>query len=58
MSDTIIPKEVLAAIALGIYDEQNQHDLESNVLTITHESRPFLPWADKGNAMLQLPTRK
>ncbi len=58
MSDTNIPSEVLAAIALGIYDEQNQHDVESNVLTIKHVSNDYLPWADKGNAMLRLPIRK
>jgi hypothetical protein len=58
MCDTIIPKEVLAAIALGIYDEQNQHDVESNKLTIKHVSQDYLPWADKTNAMLQLPIRK
>lgn len=58
MSDTIIPTEVLAAIAMGLYDELNQHDQESNVLTIKHVSKDYLPWADKANAMLQMPIRK
>lgn len=58
MSDTNIPKEVLAAIAMAIYDTQHQHDVESNVLTIKHVSKDYLPWADKGNAMLQMPVRK
>ncbi|MDR2947901.1 MAG: hypothetical protein ACK5KL_11060 [Dysgonomonas sp.] len=58
MSDQHIPTEVLAAIAMAIYDTQHQHDVESNVLTIKHVSKDYLPWADKGNAMLQMPTRK
>ena len=58
MSDQHIPTEVLAAIAMAIYDTQHQHDVESNVLTIKHVSKDYLPWADKGNAMLQMPIRK
>ena len=58
MSDQNIPKEVLAVIAMAIYDMQNQHDKESNILTIKHVSRDYLPWADKGYAMLQKPIRK
>lgn len=58
MSDNYIPKEVLAAIAMAIYDMQHQHDVESNVLTIKHVSKDYLPWTDKGNAMLQKPIRK
>lgn len=58
MSDQHIPTEVLAAIAMAIYDSQHQHDVESNVLTIKHVSKDYLPWADKGNAMLQMPIRK
>lgn len=58
MSDQNIPTEVLAAIAMAIYDTQNQHDVESNVLTIKNISKDYLPWADKGNAMLQMPIRK
>ena len=58
MSDQHIPKEVLAAIAMAIYDMNDQHDVESNVLTIKHVSKDYLPWADKSNAMLQMPNRK
>ncbi len=58
MSDQNIPSEVLAAIAMAIYDMQYQHDAESNVLTIKHVSKDYLPWADKANAMLQMPVRK
>lgn len=58
MSDQNIPTEVLAAIAMAIYDMQDQHDVESNVLTIKHVSQDNLPWSDKRNAMLQMPVRK
>ncbi|MBK5719942.1 hypothetical protein JGH11_03565 [Dysgonomonas sp. Marseille-P4677] len=58
MSDQNISKEVLAAIAMAIYDAQHQHDIESNVLTIKHVSKDYLPWADKREAMLQMPVRK
>ena len=58
MSDNNIPSEVLAAIAMAIYDTQYQHDVESNVLTIKNVSRDYLPWADKSQAMLQMPVRK
>lgn len=58
MSDQNISKEVLAAIALAIYDAQHQHDIESNVLTIKHVSKDYLPWANKKEAMLQMPIRK
>lgn len=58
MSDQNIPTEVLAAIAMAIYDMQDQHDVESNVLTIKNVSKDYLPWADKRNAMLQMPIRK
>lgn len=58
MSDQNIPTEVLAAIAMAIYDMNDQHDVESNVLTIKHVSKDYLPWADKRNAMLQMPIRK
>lgn len=58
MSDQNIPTEVLAAIAMAIYDMQDQHDVESNVLTIKNVSKDYLPWTDKRNAMLQMPIRK
>ncbi len=58
MSDNNIPTEVLAAIAMAIYDMQDQHDIESNVLTIKHVSKDNLPWVDRANGMLQMPIRK
>lgn len=58
MSDQNIPTEVLAAIAMAIYDTQYQHDEESNILTIKHVSKDSLPWVDRSGAMLQTPIRK
>lgn len=58
MSENNIPTEVLAAIAMAIYDFQHQHDTESNVLTIKHVSQDNLPWVDRSSAMLQMPIRK
>lgn len=58
MSEQNIPTEVLAAIAMAIYDFQHQHDVESNVLTIKHVSKDNLPWVDRSGAMLQMPVRK
>ncbi len=58
MSDKNIPTEVLAAIAMAIYDYQHQHDVESNVLTIKHVSKDNLPWVDRSAGMLQMPIRK
>ncbi len=58
MSDQNIPKEVLAAIAMAIYDMNDQHDVESNVLTIKHVSKDNLPWVDRNSGMLQMPVRK
>ena len=58
MSDQNIPTEVLAAIAMAIYDVQYQHVEESNILTIKHVSQDNLAWVDRNKTMLQMPTRK
>lgn len=58
MSDQNIPTDVLAVIAMAIYDFQHQHDVESNVLTIKRESQDNLPWVDRSATMLQMPIRK
>lgn len=58
MSDQNIPTDVLAAIAMAIYDFQYQHDIESNILTIKRTPQENLPWVDRSTTMRQLPTRK
>lgn len=58
MSDQNIPTDVLAAIAMAIYDFQYQHDVESNVLTFKRPKEEYLPWVDRSATMRQIPTRK
>ncbi len=42
-----IPGQVVAAIAMTIYLEQELHDDESNILTIKKASRSYSPWSSK-----------
>lgn len=59
MSNTNIPADVLAAIAMAIYQVQDQvHDIESNVLTIKRPAQEYLPWSAKENGMLRMPNKK
>ena len=54
-----IPNDVLAAIAMALYDIQDEvHDPESKVITIKRVSQPYLPWCDKAFGMLQIPNKK
>ncbi len=59
MSNNDIPADVLAAIAMALYEIQDQvHDMESNILTIKRTTQEYLPWADKSTGMLQMPNKK
>lgn len=59
MSNNDIPADVLAAIAMALYEIQDQvHDMESNILTIKRTTQEYLPWADKSTGMLQKPNKK
>ncbi len=59
MSNNNIPADVLAAIAMALYEIQDQvHDVESNVLTIKRAPQEYLPWSAKEYGMLQMPNRK
>ncbi|MDR1809077.1 MAG: hypothetical protein LBR34_01560 [Prevotella sp.] len=54
-----IPNDVLAAIAMALYDIRDEvHDPESNVLTIRRTPELYLPWSDKALGMLQIPVKK
>ncbi|GAB6011335.1 hypothetical protein [Viscerimonas tarda] len=54
-----IPADVLAAIAMALYDIQDEvHDPESNVLTLKRAPQAYLPWCDKIFGMLQNPNKK
>lgn len=59
MSNNDIPADVLAAIAMALYEIQDQvHDVESNVLTIKRVPQEHLPWSAKEYGMLKMPNRK
>jgi|WetSurMetagenome_2_1015567.scaffolds.fasta_scaffold172184_2 hypothetical protein len=48
--------EVYAAIALALYQEQNEvHDIEDMRLTIRRESAFYSPWSSKTLIMRTLP---
>ena len=54
-----IDKEVLAVIAMALYDLQDEvHDTETRVLTIKRQPQEYLPWSSKEFGMRQLPGRK
>lgn len=56
MDNNQIPADVLAVIALAIYELQDQvHDVESNLLTIKRPAQEYLPWCDKSETMLKMP---
>ena len=55
----IIDNEVLAAIAMALYDlEDEVHDNETRILTIKRQPQEYLPWSAKEFGLRQLPTRK
>ncbi|MFR9166453.1 MAG: hypothetical protein ACLVKO_09655 [Dysgonomonas sp.] len=59
MSDQNIPNDVLAVIAMALYDIQDEvHDVESNVLTFKRTSHDYLPWSDKIFGMREIPNKK
>lgn len=59
MSNNNIPADVLAAIAMALYEIQDQvHDVESNILTINRVSQFYSPWSAKENNMLKMPDKK
>ncbi len=48
--------EVLAAISAAIYDlKENQHDIESTILTIDRVKRNYSPWNAKRQSLRELP---
>ena len=53
-----IPGEVLAAIFMALYEEQEVvHDYENTVLTIDRVVRNYSPWNSKFYGLRQLPRR-
>ncbi|MDR1881281.1 MAG: hypothetical protein LBR26_00665 [Prevotella sp.] len=59
MSNNDIPADVLAAIAMALYEIQDEiHDVESNVLTIKRPQQEFLPWTGVGHGISRMPDKK
>ncbi|SFL14456.1 OadG family transporter subunit [Proteiniphilum acetatigenes] len=55
-SHTHLSGEVLAAISAAIHEmREDEHDLESTILTIQHVKRNYSPWSSKLQSLRQLP---
>jgi Na+-transporting methylmalonyl-CoA/oxaloacetate decarboxylase gamma subunit len=55
-SHTHLSGEVLAAISAAIHEmREDQHDLESTILTIQHVKRNYSPWNAKQQSLRELP---
>lgn len=55
-SHTHLSGEVLAAISAAIHEmREDQHDLESTILTIQHVKRNYSPWNSKLQSLRKLP---
>ena len=54
--ETQVSGEVLAAISATIHQlNENQHDIESTILTIQQVKRNYSPWNAKGQMLLKMP---
>ena len=55
-SQSHLTGEVLAAISAAIYEmKQDQHDIESTILTINQVKRNYSPWNAKSQSLRKLP---
>jgi hypothetical protein len=51
--------EVCAAIAMAMYEvDENEHDIESTILTIYDVDRTYSPWSSKIYGMREIPVRR
>ena len=56
---TQAPGEVYAAIAMALHESQNEvHDVEETVLTITRVKRSYSPWSSKIYTLRETPHKK
>ena len=54
-----IPGEVIAAISMALHEKQNDiHDIEDTVLTISRVKRSYSPWSSKIYTLRETPHRK
>jgi hypothetical protein len=52
------PGEVIAAISMAMHEMQNDvHDVEDTVLTITRVKRTYSPWSSKIYTLRELPKK-
>lgn len=57
-SQSNLSGEVLAAISAAINElKEDQHDIESTILTINHVKRNFSPWSTKRQSLRELPRK-
>jgi Na+-transporting methylmalonyl-CoA/oxaloacetate decarboxylase gamma subunit len=55
-SQTHLSGEVLAAISAALYEiKEDQHDIESTILTIRQVKRDYSPWSAKWKSLRKLP---
>jgi Na+-transporting methylmalonyl-CoA/oxaloacetate decarboxylase gamma subunit len=55
-SEAQLSGEVLAAISTAIYQmNENQHDIETTILTIQQVKRNYSPWSAKSQMLLKPP---
>lgn len=50
--------EVIAAIAMALYDHLNAHDQESSILTINKVRKAYSPWSSHIYTLRQMPQRR
>ena len=56
---TQAPGDVYAAIAMALHEAQNEvHDVEETVLTITRVKRSYSPWSSKIYTLRETPQKK
>ena len=54
-----IPGEVIAAISMALHEKQNDvHDIEDTVLTISRVKRSYSPWSSKIYTLRETPNKK
>ena len=58
-TESAVPGEVLAAIAMALYEYQEaEHDYEDAILTVKQVKRSYSPWSSKIYGLRQVPTKK
>ena len=54
--EEVIPGEICAAISMALLELDNEvHDIENTILTISRTQRPYSPWSSKIYSMNKTP---